>query len=78
LFLSLRETRFFGFGEDNSDLEAKERKADLFLPFALFFLAKGGRALPELRGLVLRPGVYSQLLIYVLHSFKVLCARYYV
>jgi hypothetical protein len=59
LFLSLKETRFFGFDKDNSDLKAKEKEADFFLLLALFFLAEKGGALPELRGLVLRPGVYN-------------------
>jgi hypothetical protein len=59
LFLSLREICFFGFSKDNSNLEAREKKADLFLLFALFFLAEKERALPELGGLVLRPGVYD-------------------
>jgi hypothetical protein len=59
LFLSLREIYFFGFGKDNSNLKAKERETDLFLSFALFFLIKRRGALPELRGLVLRPKVYN-------------------
>jgi hypothetical protein len=78
LFLSLRKTRFFGFGKDNNNLKARKKKADLFFLLALFFLTKKGEALPELEGLVLKPGVYSQLLIYMLHSFKVLCARCYI
>jgi hypothetical protein len=75
LFLSLRETRFFGFGKGNSDLKAREEEADLFLLLALFFLAEKGGALPELGGLVLGPEVYSRPLMYVSHSFKVLCVR---
>jgi hypothetical protein len=59
LFLSLKETRFFGFSKGDSDLKAKKEKADLFLSFALFFLAEEGGALPELGGLILRPEVYS-------------------
>jgi hypothetical protein len=78
LFLSLRETYFFGFSKDNSDLKARKREADLFFFLALFFLAGGEGALLKLGGLVLRPGVYSQLLIYMLHFFKVLCTRYYI
>jgi hypothetical protein len=74
LFLSLKETYFFGFSKDNSNLKARKRKTDLFLSLAFFFLAREEGALPKLRGLVLRLGVYGQLLIYVLYSFKVLCA----
>jgi hypothetical protein len=59
LFLSLKETRFFGFSEDDSDLKARKREANLFLFLALFFLAKEGGALPELRDLMLRLEVYG-------------------
>jgi hypothetical protein len=59
LFLSLRKTRFFSFGEDNSDLKARKRKTDLFLLLALFFLAEEERALPKLRGLMLKLEVYN-------------------
>jgi hypothetical protein len=59
LFLSLRETRFFGFNKDNSDLKAKKKEADLFLPFALFFLAREKKALLKLRGLMLKLKVYN-------------------
>jgi hypothetical protein len=55
----LKKARFFSFSKDNNNLETKEKKTDLFLSFALFFLAEKGRALPELGGLVLRPEVYS-------------------
>jgi hypothetical protein len=76
LFLSLREAYFFGFGKDDSNSEARKGEADLFLSLALFFLAEEGGALPELGGLMLRPEVYSQALMYVSHSFKVLFARF--
>jgi hypothetical protein len=59
LFFSLRKTCFFGFSKDNNDLKARKRKTDLFLSFALFFLAEKGEALLKLRGLVLRLKVYN-------------------
>jgi hypothetical protein len=59
LFLSLRKTRFFGFSKDNNNLKAKKRKTDLFLSLALFFLTKEKEALLKLKGLMLRPKVYS-------------------
>jgi hypothetical protein len=59
LFLSLKKTRFFSFSKSNSNLKARKKKTDLFLFLALFFLAKREEALSELRGLVLRPGVYN-------------------
>jgi hypothetical protein len=59
LFLSLKETRFFGFSKDNNNLKTKEKKTDLFFSLAFFFLAGKEGALLKLEGLVLRPGVYS-------------------
>jgi hypothetical protein len=59
LFLSLREICFFSFGEDNSDLKARKKKADLFFSLAFFFLAEEKEALLKLGGLVLKPKVYS-------------------
>jgi hypothetical protein len=76
LFLSLKEACFFGFGKGNNDLKARKKEADLFLSFVLFFLTKEGGALPKLGGLILGLKVYSQALIYMLHFFKVLFARF--
>jgi hypothetical protein len=59
LFLSLRETRFFGFSKNNSNLKAKKKEADLFFLLVLFFLAEEREALSKLRGLVLRLKIYN-------------------
>jgi hypothetical protein len=76
LFFSLKKTRFFSFGKNDNNLEARKKKIDFFFSFALFFLAKKEKALPELGGLVLRPGVYSRALMYILYFFKVLFTRF--
>jgi hypothetical protein len=77
LFLSLKEVRFFGFGKGNNNLKTRKKEANLFLFFALFFLARREEALPEPGGLMLKLGVYNRLLIYMLYFFKVLYTRYY-
>jgi hypothetical protein len=59
LFFSLKKAHFFGFGKGDNNLKVRKEEADLFLFFALFFLAKKERALLELGGLVLRLGVYN-------------------